>query len=465
MTEHEVLQELDIFIDANKRAMVDDLAALIAVNSVHAPAAGAGAPFGADVRKALDVALGIAARLGLETNDRDGYVGWAQLAGVSEKHIATITHVDIVPPGEGWNSDALTLREKDGWLIGRGVIDDKGPTILGLYAAAFLAQLGLPLRYGLRVLMGTDEETSMKDVDYYFANNPQPVFCFSPDAQFPLANGEKGILQGDIVSQKIYGNIITFTGGLASNAVCENAGCTISTKESNLPNTPRIDVSYPKPGMAALSAKGISAHAANPQNGVSAIGLLVDYLLENKLCADGAEHDFIELLQKLHSHTNGKGLGIACTDDSFGGLTCIGGLVSLEDGVITQNINIRYPTATTGGILQESINKLASATNAEFDVKFDMKPFYVSPDDACVQALISAYETITGRKDAKPFTIGGGTYARHFEKAVSFGPCEKDEIYPNFANREHAPNEGMRIESFFAALRIYVLAIIKLQSC
>jgi acetylornithine deacetylase/succinyl-diaminopimelate desuccinylase-like protein len=37
-------------------------------------------------------------------------------------------HVDVQPPDplELWDSDPFTLEERDGWLFGRGVVDDKG---------------------------------------------------------------------------------------------------------------------------------------------------------------------------------------------------------------------------------------------------------------------------------------------------------------------------------------------------
>ena len=31
----------------------------------------------------------------------------------------------------------------------------------------------------------------MKDVDYYLEHYPQPAFCFTPDAEFPVCYGEK----------------------------------------------------------------------------------------------------------------------------------------------------------------------------------------------------------------------------------------------------------------------------------
>lgn len=45
-------------------------------------------------------------------------------------------------------------------------------------------------------IVGTDEESGWGDMDYYFAHNglKDPDFGFSPDAEFPIINGEKEIL-------------------------------------------------------------------------------------------------------------------------------------------------------------------------------------------------------------------------------------------------------------------------------
>ena len=66
---------------------------------------------------------------------RDVYKRQAQITGKSEKQIATIAHLDVVPEGNGWDSNPFDLVERDGYVIGRGTADDKGPAVLTLYAA------------------------------------------------------------------------------------------------------------------------------------------------------------------------------------------------------------------------------------------------------------------------------------------------------------------------------------------
>ncbi len=115
--------------------------------------------------------LGIAERLGYEVTDDDGYVGIADIPGECEEHIATIAHVDVVPAGPGWGTDPFSMERREGWLLGRGVIDDKGPAVLSLYAGAFFLREGITPRYTFRALLGCDEEMGMTDVKHYLAGH------------------------------------------------------------------------------------------------------------------------------------------------------------------------------------------------------------------------------------------------------------------------------------------------------
>ena len=57
-----------------------------------------------------------------------------------------------------------------------------------------IKELGLPTSKRVRFIVGTDEESGWADMDYYFEHVglAKPDFGFSPDAEFPIINGEKG---------------------------------------------------------------------------------------------------------------------------------------------------------------------------------------------------------------------------------------------------------------------------------
>jgi acetylornithine deacetylase/succinyl-diaminopimelate desuccinylase-like protein len=69
-------------------------------------------------------------------------------------------HVDVQPPDplDLWESDPFTLEERDGWLFGRGVADDKGQLYMLVKAAAELAAAG-ELPVNVRVCCDAEEET------------------------------------------------------------------------------------------------------------------------------------------------------------------------------------------------------------------------------------------------------------------------------------------------------------------
>ena len=231
----------------------------------------------------------------------------------------------VVPAGEGWSGDPFAMRRQNGWILGRGVLDDKGPMVATLYTLKCLKELGVPLRYPIRALAGTNEETGMKDVEYYLAHNPAPVFCFTPDAEFPVCNGEKGHFHGKLVSPVCHGKILAFEGGVANNAVPDRASALVQADMAGLKNRPPNITLEPENGCVRVRGWGKSGHAASPEGTVNAIrAWWADYLLANGLCNE-AERSYLEVLHKLHSSTAGEGLGIATSDGPFGPLTIIGG--------------------------------------------------------------------------------------------------------------------------------------------
>ena len=167
MTEQELLIKADSFIQENIEGIIKDIKAIVDIPSVKGPAE-EGAPFGKEVRRALDEALKIGKRMGFETVNCEDYLGYAQLNGKSEKYIGTIAHLDVVPAGNGWNTDPYDMVVKDGYLMGRGVIDNKGPLILTFYLGKFFQELGEKLPYTLRMIAGCNEECGMEDVEYTF---------------------------------------------------------------------------------------------------------------------------------------------------------------------------------------------------------------------------------------------------------------------------------------------------------
>lgn len=451
-------RDLERFVEENEAGIFRDIARLVAVNSVEGEPE-PGAPFGPGPKAALELGLEIARELGLEAVNCADKIGYAQLGeGPEDRYLATITHLDVVPTGDGWEHDPFTMREREGWIIGRGVMDDKGPSVLCLYALKYLKERNIPLKYPVRALLGANEETGMGDVEYYLANYPAPLFCFSPDANFPLCNGEKGIYHGRILFKLPLSNIVDIRGGIVSNAIPDKAEATV--KAARLEPAERVLVEELEPGLWHVTASGIGGHASLPRGTVNAIGVLVDYLLQNGV-GDEKETQMLGLLQRLHSAWDGSGLGVQADDGLFEPLTIVGGVIGLEDGRLVQTLDSRYPTNTSGEKIASAIRALAGDL-AEVTVDRDAEPFYMSLDNPAVQVCINAYNDVTG-EHAKPYTIGGGTYARDFPNAVSFGPEHPERPAPDFAGPIHGVDEAASKEWLLEALKVYILALIELE--
>ncbi len=452
---------IDAFAEQNREAILRDITRLVAVPSVEGTPE-PDAPFGPGPRAALDKALEIAADLGLATHNADGYIGWAETGPVADgqKYLATITHCDVVPEGNGWDADPYTVRVRDGWLLGRGVADDKGPAVLTLYALKYLKDNGVQLKYPVRALLGVNEETRMEDVDYYAEHYEQPAFCFTPDAEFPVCNGEKGGFNGELVSPVLEGGVIRdFEGGVAHNAVPDRSFCVVAVPASRL--KPGAGLTFTEEnGLTTIHAVGKSGHAATPEGTVNAIGLIVNCLLESGVCS-ATETAYLQVVAKLHASTDGSALGIAADDGLFTPLTIIGGTIECKDGRLRQTFDCRYPTNTDADKLTAAM-KAVCGTAATLENTTSRVPFYIDAGSPAIQTLINTYNEVTGETQ-KPFTMGGGTYARHFPYAVSFGPEHADLPLPEFAGPMHGANEGANFDKLIEALKIYILALLRLQ--
>lgn len=456
----ELQKSIEAYLEAHWDDVISDINALVKVESVEDLAnTREGAPFGPGPREALDQALAIAEGMGLEVHDCEGYIGYADLPGQSEMQIGIIGHVDVVPAGVGWNFEPYSVTRKDGYLIGRGVLDDKGPIVVALHAVKFwadrVAAQGEKLPYTVRVFFGANEETNMKDVPYYRARHADPAFLFTPDNSFPVGYGESGICSGTLVSAPIEGgNIVEMQGGQAVNAVPSIASALVRAADLAAPvDGASISVEPRGDGLYRVVAHGVAAHASTPELGVNAIGVLVRFLLDAQV-GTPEERAFLELLRELHGSTDGSAFGVDCRDEHFGALTAVGGVVALEGGRLVQSLDFRYPTATTSSEIEQRVCAFAERAGASFEIEHDKKPFLMDPSSPAVQALLDAYNDATGEQRSA-VTSKGGTYAREFSVGVSFGIEKPWAQNPAWVGGMHGPDEGVSEELLKEAFSIY----------
>lgn len=138
----------------------DELSELLAIPSVSADPDRAG-----DVARAAEwLAAFIRATGGtaevVPTETQPLIVGDLPASNDSSVTVLVYGHVDVQPPDplELWESDPFTLAERDGWLYGRGVVDDKGQLYMLVKAAAELAAAG-ELPVNIRFACDAEEET------------------------------------------------------------------------------------------------------------------------------------------------------------------------------------------------------------------------------------------------------------------------------------------------------------------
>ncbi len=467
-----LLERAQTWIDAHKSEFISEIQLLARVPSVsRADLCQPGAPFGPDCRRMLDVALERGRHYGFETADHDGYAG-SIYCGDFENSLGIIGHLDVVPVGEGWiypQFGATYLPEHDA-LVGRGVDDNKGPTVAGLFAMRMLREFGWPLRHGLRLICGLSEETGMQDMAALRRMGvPFPRTSLVPDAGFPVNYGQKGSLNAEIVAE-CTGNLLAFDSGTVRNVIPDSACCTLDVQyeaacaalEQVEPELrARISLEQCAQGVR-ISAAGKPGHAASPDGGINAIALLTRALTQTGLLC-GSCRDAIAELSELTADGYGISEGVAYEDDISGRLTLVYGVAHLAHGQLTVSVDCRASIAIDQDKLTGDLSADWSRRGFEPINLSVSKPFYIPRDDPRVAALQQLYEQVTGR-DEQPYTMGGGTYSREAPNAISFGAGmpgsnRTAEFMPEGHGGAHGLDETLCMEKIYDCARIYVAAL------
>ena len=416
------------------------------------------APFGEGPKKALEHALALAQSMGFRTKNVDNYAGWAEY-GEGDEMIAVLGHLDVVPIGEGWDYPAFSAEIVDGKMYGRGVLDDKGPTIGALYALEAIKDSGVKLDRRIRVIFGTDEECGSSCIEHYKeVGEETPVMGFTPDAEYPLIFCEKG-MTGVLVGKKNPVNgekrVLKFEGGTAANVVTPN--CVLQV-EGELDILPLEGVTAEqKDGVTSVYAEGKSAHGSMPELGENAAIKLLNAVKNNEFGGD-FEKLRAFLLKEIGTETNGKTLGIHYYDEETGETTLNVGVVKFGEDEMSVTLDIRYPK---NGVPEEVEAKVKETTEKYgLDVLrcSSEKVLYVPKDSELVQKLMKVYKDNTGRDD-QPLAIGGGTYAKMFPNMVAFGAT-----FPDQEANIHQPNEWVTIDNLMKSIEITAEAMVALAT-
>ncbi len=418
-----------------------------------------GAPYGVACRQSLDHVLAAAASLGFRTENVDGHMGWCEY-GDGEEMIAVLGHLDVVPAGDGWSFDPWGGEVKDDRIFGRGTMDDKGPSIAALYALAALRASGLPIKRRIRILFGCNEETGARDVKYYLAKGGEvPVMGFTPDAEYPVINGEKGII--NVTYSRSYRQIgelkvLSISGGTAANVTPAYAIAKLSCSPE-LANRiaqlygPTIRIRTTEYGVS-VEAFGVSAHGSTPWQGENAIGRLVQAL--DTLPFEGEMQQIIHFLaEKLGMECNGKSAGIYLHDEVSGDLSLNWGTLHADESQLSMIINYRFPVTKEYSDCAPALDALFAEAGFVKEKEAFKNKLYIPADSDLVKILLKVYKEHTGI-DGKPVCIGGGTYAKSLPNILAFGP-----IFPGDEVREHKPDEFIEIPKLMKNAQIIASAM------
>ena len=450
--------ELSAYVESQKPHLIAALRQNLRIPSVEAPPE-EGAPYGLAVRESLDHVLKTAEALGFRTENVDGHLGWCEY-GEGDEMAAVLGHLDVVPAGDGWTCDPFGGELRDGKIWGRGATDDKGPAIAALYALAALRDSGLPIRRRIRILFGCNEETGSLDVKYYLDHGGEvPVMGFTPDGEYPVINGEKGILNvrfsrdftqtGDI-------RLLSIRGGTAPNVVPAQACAKLACPEALAQRisalyAPMIRFTKTSYGVF-VESWGVSAHGSTPELGENAIGRLLTVLDTLPLTGDLANSVHF-LAETLGMETDGASAGIAIQDDVSGKLSLNLGTIEGDETHLSLTINYRYPVTKSYDDCAPILNARFAEAGFTRDSEVHKAKLYIPEDSPLVSTLLRVYREQTGLEGA-PKSIGGGTYAKALPNIVAFGP-----IFPGEEVREHKADEYISVDSLMRNAQIIAAAM------
>lgn len=439
--------------DKIKTESLQALKKIVAVPSVNQTQNGTLAfpPFGRNIDLVLKETLAICERLGMDTfYDPEGFYGYADY-GEGEETVGVLCHLDVVPAEdtENWESDPFVATEREGVLYGRGVQDDKGPTIAALYAFKAVMDKHTSFNRKIRFVFGTDEETLWRCMQAYKLHEDLPDLGFVPDATFPLTYAEKSLLQVKL----------TGPGAAKLRMKCEGAPNVVPGKaeyvgeeaEALAKVLEKLDIDFSQED-ETLTVHGKSVHASTAGEGLNAITLLAKGLVGFH------PHPLISFLaEKVGRETNGYSLFGEVKDEITGELTFnVAGLV-IDDAHSEVLLDLRIPVEHHPDELMEKLEEVTELYGLEYEKVDELPSLYVSKESELVQTLMNVYQEKTGDTESQPRTGGGATYARSMPNMVAFGAH-----FPNSPSLAHQANEGLVLDEFYQAMDIYAEAIYQL---
>jgi len=338
---------------------------------------------------------GIAYRTWAAAPGRTNIIG---TVGQGRPRVLLVGHLDVVPAGDGWETDPFRMVERDGYLYGRGTCDNKGATAALLLAGAFLRTLdALP---GEVWLAGVADEE-----------------CGSALGLTHLA--EQGALGG--------------------------------VDYALVPDVPEnlelIDVAEKGALFCEVVSHGKQAHGSRPQDGVNAIWNLLRFL--DRLRAT-------PLPYRPHRHLTPPTLNLGRIEGGSAPnmvpATCRAALdIRYLPGTSEEEVR---------AVIERALAETQAETGGRFDLEMltSLPPTEVPGDSPLVRATARAFEEVRGR----PARIGGMSGATVVKQlllagipAIGLGAGEPDRAHA--ANERLAVAQLMDLSRILALACLHIM--------
>lgn len=452
------------FIRNNKENLIADLSKFIAVPSVSGAKDEYGV-YGKPVADAFAVLKKEAQALGLEVEDL-GYALRISI-GSGDETFLIAAHGDVVPAGEGWTKTPYALTRENGILYGRGVLDDKGAAVATMYSLAAVKNSGAQPKMRVSLVVGGDEECGMSDMHTYVKEYGLPDYALTPDASFPVTNAELGFVFGkfafDDVKQSGNVRLLSLDGGRAVNCVAEKCECKLEGNEDVLNYINSLSSQLLEPeisfenGVISVLCRGVSAHGSVPEKGRSAVTDLLS-VLEKTFAKFDAHNGFLDFTEKYVKGTEGKALGIDCSDDFSGKLSINFGMCSFKDGSAEISVDSRVPISADSNDICDRLSKIAKENHGRYVPDRNGNGIRIPEDSPFMRSVAKSYETATG-KPCGFVCERGSTYAKAFQgKCVAFGPANESD--KTTCGNMHGPDEYISEEALLSLSEIYAQVIL-----
>jgi len=460
-------QKIDEWFDLHSDGMLDDLGRLIEVKSVNGPAE-EGAPYGVEARASLTLARSMLESRGFAVSEFEDMIITADL-GCMPPLMGILAHLDVVDAGEGWDSDPFKMTVKDGKIYARGTSDDKGPAVAAMYAMYCARDICPEFHYGFRLILGSGEEVGCEDISNYLSKNGSPPYVFTPDAEYPVVNLEKGriapIFGASWDKDLSLPRVVSITGGNTTNVVPNRAkavieGFAVSEAEAFCrEHSAKTGVSFsvrPEKGRLVVTAEGAATHAATPYEGNNAQTALIE-MLSAMPFAQSKGFGYIQALNRLfpHGDCDGRAFGIAMSDEISGGLTLNFGVLRFSEIDFSGNFDSRTPVCADNADLPGMTRAAFESEGISMTDTTYAKSHHTPEDSPFVQTLLQIYEEYTGNP-GECLKVGGQTYVHGVPGGVAFG-C----AMPGMNYNVHGANEFIGMNELLVSAKMFARAIIE----